>query len=186
MSYHTPHEQPVRTSTICVELLFSFDLNITTDVVIPYDIDLYRYNWCRKWNVWNADCSPIELAMSFIQKFFDFHLQVIGPKTVVLFRNRQYGFGFTLRHFIVFPPESPAVSVAILFSSPFPMIFGQFLNCPPLTLSSAKNRSKTLPASSISRNLWTPYLWKRCASMDQHTWADWSRAIVYSTLMAWK
>lgn len=126
MSYHTPHEQPVRTSTICVELLFSFDLNITTDVVIPYVIDLNRYNWCRKWNMWNADCSPIELAMSFIQFFFYFHLQVIGPKTVVLFRNRQYGFGFTLRHFIVFPPESPAVSVAIWFSSPFPMIFGNF------------------------------------------------------------
>lgn len=57
----------------------------------------------------------------FVCRFVFAHLQVIGPKTVVLFRNSQYGFGFTLRHFIVFPPESPAVSDVLrmlqLFSS---------------------------------------------------------------------
>ncbi|XP_053115950.1 rho GTPase-activating protein 23 isoform X3 [Hemicordylus capensis] len=30
----------------------------------------------------------------------------VGPKTVVLHKNSQGGYGFTLRHFIVYPPES--------------------------------------------------------------------------------
>nr|XP_056720735.1 rho GTPase-activating protein 23 [Euleptes europaea] len=30
----------------------------------------------------------------------------VGPKTVVLRKNSQGGYGFTLRHFIVYPPES--------------------------------------------------------------------------------
>lgn len=30
----------------------------------------------------------------------------MGPKTVVLRKSSQGGFGFTLRHFIVYPPES--------------------------------------------------------------------------------
>ncbi|XP_077171885.1 rho GTPase-activating protein 23 isoform X2 [Paroedura picta] len=30
----------------------------------------------------------------------------VGPKTVVLHKNLQGGYGFTLRHFIVYPPES--------------------------------------------------------------------------------
>lgn len=52
----------------------------------------------------------VSISISICVRFVFAHLQVIGPKTVVLFRNSQYGFGFTLRHFIVFPPESPAVS----------------------------------------------------------------------------
>lgn len=38
-----------------------------------------------------------------------------GPKTVLLHKNSQ-GFGFTLRHFIVYPPESavhPSFKVAL-------------------------------------------------------------------------
>lgn len=30
----------------------------------------------------------------------------VGPKTVLLRKSSQGGFGFTLRHFIVYPPES--------------------------------------------------------------------------------
>ncbi|XP_066196338.1 rho GTPase-activating protein 23-like, partial [Sylvia atricapilla] len=30
----------------------------------------------------------------------------VGPKTVALRKSSQGGFGFTLRHFIVYPPES--------------------------------------------------------------------------------
>lgn len=30
----------------------------------------------------------------------------VGPKTLVLRKSSQGGFGFTLRHFIVYPPES--------------------------------------------------------------------------------
>jgi hypothetical protein len=46
-----------------------------------------------------------------------------GPKTVMLKRTSQ-GFGFTLRHFIVYPPES-----AIQFSykvREFPSLLGLF------------------------------------------------------------
>ncbi|KAM6042886.1 LOW QUALITY PROTEIN: rho GTPase-activating protein 23 [Theristicus caerulescens] len=36
----------------------------------------------------------------------------VGPKTVVLRKSSQGGFGFTLRHFIVYPPESAVHSTA--------------------------------------------------------------------------
>ncbi|KAM6042249.1 rho GTPase-activating protein 23 isoform 2-T2 [Chlamydotis macqueenii] len=36
----------------------------------------------------------------------------VGPKTVVLRKSLQGGFGFTLRHFIVYPPESAVHSTA--------------------------------------------------------------------------
>ncbi|XP_072742008.1 rho GTPase-activating protein 23 isoform X2 [Ciconia boyciana] len=36
----------------------------------------------------------------------------VGPKTVVLQKSSQGGFGFTLRHFIVYPPESAVHSTA--------------------------------------------------------------------------
>ncbi|XP_049656633.1 rho GTPase-activating protein 23 isoform X2 [Accipiter gentilis] len=36
----------------------------------------------------------------------------VGPKTVVLRKSSQGGFGFTLRHFIVYPPESAVQSTA--------------------------------------------------------------------------
>lgn len=36
----------------------------------------------------------------------------MGPKTVVLRKSLQGGFGFTLRHFIVYPPESAVHSTA--------------------------------------------------------------------------
>ncbi|XP_044300673.1 rho GTPase-activating protein 23 isoform X4 [Varanus komodoensis] len=42
----------------------------------------------------NANAAPVE---SF---------PWVGPKTVVLHKNTQGGYGFTLRHFIVYPPES--------------------------------------------------------------------------------
>lgn len=37
-------------------------------------------------------------------------LQIIGPKTILIYRNSEHGFGFTLRHFIVYPPDSQDVS----------------------------------------------------------------------------
>ncbi|XP_076212964.1 rho GTPase-activating protein 23 isoform X2 [Aptenodytes patagonicus] len=40
------------------------------------------------------------------------HFPWVGPKTVVLRKSLQGGFGFTLRHFIVYPPESAVHSTA--------------------------------------------------------------------------
>lgn len=37
-------------------------------------------------------------------------LQIFGPKTIQLHRKDGHGFGFTLRHFIVYPPDSCTVS----------------------------------------------------------------------------
>jgi hypothetical protein len=34
------------------------------------------------------------------------HLPWQGPRTLLLHKSLQDGFGFTLRHFIVYPPES--------------------------------------------------------------------------------
>uniref|UniRef100_A0A8D2J1J1 Rho GTPase activating protein 23 n=1 Tax=Varanus komodoensis TaxID=61221 RepID=A0A8D2J1J1_VARKO len=50
----------------------------------------------------NANAAPVE---SF---------PWVGPKTVVLHKNTQGGYGFTLRHFIVYPPESATPSVPFL------------------------------------------------------------------------
>lgn len=48
------------------------------------------------------------LFISFL--FFFFQKQIYGPKTIVVHRKDGHGFGFTLRHFIVYPPETCAVS----------------------------------------------------------------------------
>lgn len=37
----------------------------------------------------------------------------VGPKTVALRKSSQGGFGFTLRHFIVYPPESAVHSAKV-------------------------------------------------------------------------
>lgn len=37
----------------------------------------------------------------------------MGPKTVALRKSPQGGFGFTLRHFIVYPPESAVHSAKV-------------------------------------------------------------------------
>ncbi|XP_037026187.1 rho GTPase-activating protein 21 isoform X7 [Bradysia coprophila] len=34
------------------------------------------------------------------------HHQIFGPKTIIVHRKDGHGFGFTLRHFIVYPPDS--------------------------------------------------------------------------------
>lgn len=36
----------------------------------------------------------------------------MGPKTIVIYRSGVHGFGFTLRHFIVYPPDLNGVSVS--------------------------------------------------------------------------
>ena len=39
-----------------------------------------------------------------------------SPRTVFVPRNDSSGYGFTLRHFIVYPPESAAMSVSIQYT----------------------------------------------------------------------
>lgn len=46
----------------------------------------------------------------YIETFSKFQFQIIGPKTITLYRNSEHGFGFTLRHFIVYPPDNCGVS----------------------------------------------------------------------------
>lgn len=44
---------------------------------------------------------------------FLFFSQIFGPKTLIVHRKDGHGFGFTLRHFIVYPPESCTVSTKL-------------------------------------------------------------------------
>ncbi|XP_073902011.1 rho GTPase-activating protein 23 isoform X3 [Castor canadensis] len=71
--------------------------------LLPFQLPLLITGWTRKSSAQAGPCLPLGPRDGFSPGR---HLPWQGPRTLLLHKSLQDGFGFTLRHFIVYPPES--------------------------------------------------------------------------------